>query len=514
MSRLPLHAALRFLVLVVAVSPSWGFAQDAVLARVGGQTITGRHVAAAEAAAKVANRSGLPDDLDLRRAQLLDRAIAARIGSLAAQAAGMDKPPAMVRRLAYLGQKTLHDAYLDSRVAAEVTPDRVRRRFEADNAIEKRQSAQLRQILLANQAEADRAMTRLRRGDPFAKVATDMSRDAASKGQGGDIGQMRREDLPAAVAAAAFGLEPNGISAPVRGPAGWYIVQLVELRVDAPSKFEDSRDGIEQELGDAVRKATVDEASGPAKLVRAPADPQAAAGPNRVAAYLDGAPLTDGELDLAGSDPTVSASGGTPAEQRDNLIQTVAVHRLLAARARQAGIDKTPDFDASLTFGRDSLLSEELLVREVDPTVTDAAIRNFHEREFERPQIRLRSLQMTEAAAARFALARLRRGEPMARVAVAPDVKAAMSFFNEGEEFETIAEQPASLQAALGPLKPNEISGVVRQGTLLSIYQVIGRRSKPPLPEVADDIRMLLIREARAEAILSLGNELGVQRLD
>lgn len=507
MSGRSLGLALLLLLMAPAVA---GAAPDTVVARVGGQPITEGDLAVAEAINKAsAGRDGwreLPADPDDRRDTLRELLIGRRVGALAAIAAGMDKDVAAAKRLAYLREKALHDAYLDRRIQAEVTPARVRQQFETENALENREHAHLRQILLATRSDVDRAVARLRRGDAFQRVATEMSRDDVSRSAGGDIGFVRRNELPASVAAVAFGLKAGEVSPPVQSPLGWHIVQMVDTRVDPPGRFEDSRETIERTLSDDLRKQVIDRASAPAQLLRAV--PGSAP---RVVATIDGDPITADDVENAGSDPSVETSEPEGAARRDQLIQAVAVHKILARLARQEGLEATPGFLSWFMYGRDAYLSELLLAKEVDPTVTPAAVRGFYEREFERPQVRYRSLHLPDAATATKVLARLRRGEPMSKVANGLDPNT--SYFTDGAEFASVSVLGPAFQTALARLRLGDISDPVRQGDRWLVVQLIARRDRPPLDDVEAEIRALLVRDARQEAILSLGNELGVERL-
>ncbi len=71
---------------------------------------------------------------------------------------------------------------------------------------------------------------------------------------GGDLGELRQEDLPEALSAALVAMEPGQISEPVRGPAGFHIL-LLEARQAAehaiPS-YEAARTAIHRELLEAA----------------------------------------------------------------------------------------------------------------------------------------------------------------------------------------------------------------------------------------------------------------------
>lgn len=67
---------------------------------------------------------------------------------------------------------------------------------------------------------------RLRGGEDFGTVASEMSEDPESARVYGDMGWFRREDLPANLAEAAFGLKPREISRPLTAEKGVHVLML------------------------------------------------------------------------------------------------------------------------------------------------------------------------------------------------------------------------------------------------------------------------------------------------
>jgi peptidyl-prolyl cis-trans isomerase SurA len=76
---------------------------------------------------------------------------------------------------------------------------------------------------------ADQAAAEVRRGEAFARVAASYS-DAPDALQGGALGWRSHERLPELFADALAKMKPGDISEPLRSPAGFHIVQLVERR--------------------------------------------------------------------------------------------------------------------------------------------------------------------------------------------------------------------------------------------------------------------------------------------
>lgn len=94
----------------------------------------------------------------------------------------------------------------------------------------------------------DEASARVKQGEDFAKVAQALSDDEATKARGGELGFVSEGLFDDAFAAAALALEPGQVSAPVRTPSGWHLVQAEEVVPAKRVSLEDARETIAREL--------------------------------------------------------------------------------------------------------------------------------------------------------------------------------------------------------------------------------------------------------------------------
>jgi peptidyl-prolyl cis-trans isomerase D len=95
----------------------------------------------------------------------------------------------------------------------------------------------------AARAAADAAVARLKNGENFAALAAELSADAGSKGQGGELGWFSRGGfLVGPFEDALFALGVGEISEPVRTDQGFHIIRLDELRSGGQQPFEDVRE--------------------------------------------------------------------------------------------------------------------------------------------------------------------------------------------------------------------------------------------------------------------------------
>ena len=84
----------------------------------------------------------------------------------------------------------------------------------------------------ALQAKAQRALDRVRAGEPFAGVAAEVS-DAADRAAGGDLGLRPVDRLPGLFVDAVRDLKDGALAGPLRSGAGFHVLQLVKRSRDA-----------------------------------------------------------------------------------------------------------------------------------------------------------------------------------------------------------------------------------------------------------------------------------------
>lgn len=87
---------------------------------------------------------------------------------------------------------------------------------------------------------ADRIAEQLKRGAPFPAVAQQFSQGATAQ-NGGEIGWVTPGSLDPAIDAAIEKLPPRQFSEPVRSPAGWHILFVIERRQFAAARPDDAR---------------------------------------------------------------------------------------------------------------------------------------------------------------------------------------------------------------------------------------------------------------------------------
>ncbi|WP_038712592.1 peptidylprolyl isomerase [Burkholderia sp. lig30] len=91
--------------------------------------------------------------------------------------------------------------------------------------------------------QAEALASRARTGD-FAALAKSNSQDKASAAKGGDLGFVPEPVMLPAVRDAAAALKPGQVSAPIRTPAGFHVVKLIDVRPASQRQFADVKEQI------------------------------------------------------------------------------------------------------------------------------------------------------------------------------------------------------------------------------------------------------------------------------
>ena len=220
---------------------------DMVVATVNGDPITASDLALA--AAEFGDQLGqVPPDR--RDAALLDLVINIRLASVAANKAGLENEPAVMRRLALARDRTLYSEYLRTKFIAAVTEEAVKARFEEELAnFQPQEEVRARHILVKTEEEAKAIIARLDAGEDFAEIAKEVSLDPGSGQSGGDLGYFKRGQMVKPFEDAAFDLKPGKYTKkPVQSDFGWHVILVEDRRKEPPPTFESQAQRIQQDL--------------------------------------------------------------------------------------------------------------------------------------------------------------------------------------------------------------------------------------------------------------------------
>lgn len=100
----------------------------------------------------------------------------------------------------------------------------------------------------AAKKRAEDLLARIRKGESFADLAKQYSKDPGSAKQGGELGFFGHGAMDKAFEQAAFSLKPGEVSEPVRSTFGFHLIKLEEIRGGERKPFEQVRDQLERDV--------------------------------------------------------------------------------------------------------------------------------------------------------------------------------------------------------------------------------------------------------------------------
>jgi len=89
-------------------------------------------------------------------------------------------------------------------------------------------------------------LARIRNGEDFGKIASELSEDPGSKQKGGDLGFFDRRRMVQPFDSAAFSLKVGEVSNIVRTPFGWHLIKLLEVKEYQP--YEKQKENLKSEF--------------------------------------------------------------------------------------------------------------------------------------------------------------------------------------------------------------------------------------------------------------------------
>jgi parvulin-like peptidyl-prolyl isomerase len=134
---------------------------------------------------------------------------------------------------------------LDALPAPQVREQEARAYFQAHRELfDEPERVRVRHILLRTEAEARVALARLRAGEPFDRLARELSQDPASRERGGDLGVVAPGQTVPEFEQVAFSLQPGQLSDPVRTSFGYHVVQVTQRLPARRATWETAREEV------------------------------------------------------------------------------------------------------------------------------------------------------------------------------------------------------------------------------------------------------------------------------
>ena len=235
-------------------SSSGGSASDPVIARVNGMDIRESDLTMAE------------DDLGpelqqipppQRREQIINYVADVMLAAQAAEARNLQKTDEFKQREAFFRRKLLMGLMLQDHARSLVTDEALRKIYDEQiKPMGATEEVRARHILFRAdpkdakaqeeaQERARAALERIKKGEEFATVATELTEDPSGKENGGDLDYFTKDQMVPEFANIAFQMQPGQVSNPVRTQFGWHVIKLEDRRNRPVPEFEKVRPQIE-----------------------------------------------------------------------------------------------------------------------------------------------------------------------------------------------------------------------------------------------------------------------------
>ena len=217
-------------------------AQDSVVAKVDGKTITEADMRLAEA--EIGSDLGSLPDATKRRV-LLEFLIENQLFADAAEKQKLSAGSSFDERMQYWRRRALRDVYFDKTVKDTVNDAETKRFYERQvGALKAEDEVRARHILVESKDKARELHEKILHGADFAALAREHSKDPGSKDQGGELGFFSRGQMVPQFEEAAFRLKAGEVGEPFETQFGWHIVKVDERRQRTAPTFEDVKDRV------------------------------------------------------------------------------------------------------------------------------------------------------------------------------------------------------------------------------------------------------------------------------
>lgn len=229
-----------------AVLAGVAIAQDnKVVARVDGVDITEMDLANAQSALG-AEVAGMPEEF--RRRQAMEFLITNQLMAEAGSKKNFQDDPGFDQRMKTYRRLALSELFFEKEVRGAVTEAEAKKVYDQRVAeFQPQLQVRARHILVEKEDEARDIIKRLAKGEDFAKLAKEHSKDVGADA-GGDLGYFGKGDMVKPFDEAVFDLDVKQVSEPVQTQFGWHVIEVLEKGKTQPNSFEDDKGRIMAEL--------------------------------------------------------------------------------------------------------------------------------------------------------------------------------------------------------------------------------------------------------------------------
>lgn len=234
------------LAILCALSINPAFAEDKSAAMVNGVSIPQSRI---DMRVKAAVAQGQADTPDLRKA-IRDNSINIEVLRQEAVKNGMDKNPDVIQQIEAANQEILVSAYLqDYAKKHPITDEQLKQEYDKLKAKLGDKEYNVRHILVESEDEAKAIIAQLGKKAKFEKLASEKTKDAGSKDNGGSLGWVVPGNFVPQFASGLLQLKKGEYSKePVQTQFGWHVIKLDDVRDLKVPTLEELKPQLQQRL--------------------------------------------------------------------------------------------------------------------------------------------------------------------------------------------------------------------------------------------------------------------------
>jgi foldase protein PrsA len=132
-----------------------------------------------------------------------------------------------------------------------VTDEDIKTYFDENSeSFDQQEQVEASHILVEDEATAKKVKEELTGGKDFAELAKEYSTDTSNAASGGDLGFFAKGEMTEEFENAAFSLEVNAISDPVKTEFGYHIIKVTDKKAAKAAVLEDHKEEIKEQLFD------------------------------------------------------------------------------------------------------------------------------------------------------------------------------------------------------------------------------------------------------------------------
>jgi peptidyl-prolyl cis-trans isomerase C len=273
-------------------------ASDPVVAKVNGTAITRADLEALQ--------SQLPpfaqqQPLSALYPRLVDRLVDGKLVLAKAKSEKFEQDPEVRKQIALLQDRVIEQIWVHRQIDKQLTDEVLKKAYdESIKSFKAEDQVRARHILVPTKEEADKLLARLKKGEDFAALAKEASKDGSAS-SGGDLGFFGKGQMVKPFEEAAFALKVGEVSkAPVQSQFGWHLIKVEERKPSTPPSFEESKAELKESRSRELADKIVADLRKDAKIERFD---------------LDGKPLTDAKTDAKPAESSKAEPAAKPAEQ-------------------------------------------------------------------------------------------------------------------------------------------------------------------------------------------------------